>query len=351
MQGVCIYCGTQGEMSPEHYLPAALGDFGEFQVFQGRVCEACNQAIGQEVETQFLRTGPMALFRWILGIEGRDGEPPPPFYRGAGGAPPILVHGRPPGFDFDLLWEIEWATRNVVPARQIVFHDATAGKVPVLITDRMMADHTQLRPAVVARGIPDAIPHRLWAHPDEAATLEAMIQATYGQLPAALWEEAPDASGPIALNTLVQVGKPFFRAVAKIVFHYALKVFPDLDGSAPEFQAIREYVRHGAGDGFVRELPQQIIGNFHVGERPVSWSHILFVERDYFGVGGYAQFFVGPESLPFPLQIRIGGNPSRLALPRERQAHGYVIETVDGGGRPHGRVEDLHPATHIVAPR
>ena len=64
MWGTRIYCGVRGDMSPEHYLPNALGDFGADQILEGRVCEACNNAIGNATKTLFLRTGPIALFRW-----------------------------------------------------------------------------------------------------------------------------------------------------------------------------------------------------------------------------------------------------------------------------------------------
>ncbi len=351
--GICIYCGTEGTLSPEHYLPDALGDFGTFQILEDRVCHACNNEIGSTVETQFLRTGPIGFFRWILGIEGTNGQTPTPFYRGAGGAPPILTYGRAPGQDTDLLWEIEWATLNAYPARQIVFNDPILGTVPLLITDRMMSDHTLLRPAALQRGIPDvALPHQAWARDDEMTALEDLVQHAYGQLPPTLWQTPPEPTGSaVTLATLVQVGPAFFRAIAKIVFHYALKVLPDLDGRRPEFERIREYIFHGAGGaGVVLELPRQFVGNFQAGERPQGWSHLLFVERTYQHIVGYAQFFVGPESLPFPFQVHIGRNPARLIRPTERHAHAFAINAIEGGGRPHGPVHDLHPMAHIVTP-
>jgi hypothetical protein len=349
VQGVCIYCGAQGDMSSEHYLPDALGVFGVFQTLEGKVCGGCNTAIGNAAETQFLRTGPIGFFRWVLGIEGTNGQPPAPFYKRAGGAPPILVYGRAPGVDYDLLWEIEWATRNIFQARQIVFEDAVLGKLPLLVTDRMLNDRTTLLPALAERGIPAARPILAFGDPLEIPQIEAILQHNYGQLPVGGWQQTPALAGDqIALTTVVQVGQPFFRAVAKIVFHYALKVFPDLDGAHASFQPIRNYIRQGMGDGFVRELPGQVVGNFRWGERPRQWSHLLYVERNYAWVVGYAQFFLGPESLPFPLEVRIGGNPARIMTPTRRRGHGFVIGTIQGGGRPHGAVEDLQIAERVV---
>jgi hypothetical protein len=150
-------------------------------------------------------------------------------------------------------------------------------------------------------------------HPEEIPRVEQIVQETYGQLPRAMWAEGPLGDGRIALDTLVQVGQPFFRTVAKVIFHYALKVFPDPLMERPQsFNPCGTYIRQGVGNGFVRELRRQIVGNFHVGQRPANWSHILIVERNRFQIVGYAQFFVGPESMPFPFEVRLGRNPARI---------------------------------------
>jgi hypothetical protein len=338
-------------MSEEHYLPAALGDFGAFQVLDGRVCAECNNAIGQTAETQFLRAGPIALFRWILGVEGRNGRPPDPFYRAAGGAPPLLTYGRPPGFDYDVLCEVEWATRNVGFARQIVFHDPARGRVPILVTDRMLTDAGQLPLALGIAGIPHARPLLAWAREDEIPAVDCLLRVHYGALPPTLWGNAdvPPGNG-IDIRTVVQVGAPFFRAAAKVLFHYSLKVFPDLDGAAPAYSPLRRFIRDGEGDGFVTEMRQQVVENFRRGYRPTQWCHILLVERNYTRIFGYVQFFVSPESLPFPLRVDIGPNPSRIVQRPERRAHMFLMETVAGGGTPHGTVVDLNPAELLRVP-
>jgi hypothetical protein len=354
---MCIYCPERRD-SPEHFLPAALGDFGESQILHDRVCQTCNNEIGRAVETQFLRAGPIALFRWVLGVEGRNGQPPTPFYRGAGGAPPILNVGPLRGAGYDILWEVEWATRNVTPARQVVFRDRDQGFVPVLVTDRVLRDRAAFRPVLAERGIPNAVPAYVWADDEDREPLEAMLTAEYGPLPEGVWDQeqpAPDGR-EVPLRAEVRVTQPFFRAVAKIVFHYALKVFPDLNGPAPELQPIRDYVRHGHGEDnhFVQELPGQIVGNLRDGGRPEGWCHLLYVERNARYIVGYAQFFVSAQHLPRPWQVRIGPNPGLIARPRsarpERRGHAFTIRLVEGGGRPRGDVVDMEPAQLIVLP-
>lgn len=335
-------------MSPEHVIPLCLGRFGDFQVLHGRVCAACNNAIGTGIEEQFCRTGPNGFFRWLLAIEGREGRPPSPFYRGSGGAPPIFVHGHGPGFDHDLLWEVEWGTMNVFPLRQIVFRDEVRGRVPIALLDRTLRDPTQLTVQLEEAGIPNAVPERVFAAEDEIPAVEALLR-TRGALPPGEWlttEFKPDVQ--LRAATLVQVTGSYFRAAAKVVFHYALQALDGLTGSEEEFAPIRAYVMHGEGAGFVQESRRQIVANFEFGQRPTRWSHIVAAWRDRFAIRGFVQFFAGPESLPFPLEVTLGRNPSALGVRTERVSHAFVIDEV-GPGRPlQGHVEDMRPLNYVV---
>jgi hypothetical protein len=59
----CIYPGPYGPMSPEHYLPMALGTFEGYKPLQDRVCRFRNERIGDSTELRFLGAGPIAFFR------------------------------------------------------------------------------------------------------------------------------------------------------------------------------------------------------------------------------------------------------------------------------------------------
>jgi hypothetical protein len=59
-------------------------------------------------------------------------------YRGASGAPPLYAFGRIPGFDSDVLLEVQPGTQNAFPVRQILFKHAALGIVPVPILDSML---------------------------------------------------------------------------------------------------------------------------------------------------------------------------------------------------------------------
>ncbi len=121
----CIYPGPHGVMSEEHYLPVALGTFEGMQPLRGRVCRVCNKTLGDKLEVQFARAGPTGFFRWRIGLRGRDGLPPSPFYHGAAGTQPIFMFGRPDWSEYDLLAEIAPGGEGAMTCRQIVFRDAS----------------------------------------------------------------------------------------------------------------------------------------------------------------------------------------------------------------------------------
>lgn len=55
-----------------------------------------------------------------------------------------------------------------------------------------------------------------------------------------------------------EVTLAYFRALAKIGFHYVLTHIPTIVGNEPEFRAVREFVRNGTGEAnqFLRRLDE-----------------------------------------------------------------------------------------------
>jgi hypothetical protein len=334
-------------MSKEDYLPIALGRFKECEPLCDRVCDKCNNRIGNTAEVQFLRAGPIAFFRWLLGIEGRDGPPPSPFYRGAGGAPPLYMLGRVPGFDYDLLWEVEPGTESVSPLRQIVFNHSLAGYHPVSILDRMRGHPEVLIHYLRDNRLEDAKPVHVFAAPDEIPWVTELVRAV-GGLPPGNWATTSFTPQKIQLVVNLSVTEAYFRAVAKIAFHYTLKMFPGLTGLEHEFRQIKEFIWSGGhADRFVRQNNGQFVENFRRGYRPTHWMHILAVERSYERIVVFAQFFVGPQSLPPPYTVSVGRDPSKIFSRPEQRAHQFVILDPTGSSGVVGVMEDAQPAHYI----
>jgi hypothetical protein len=140
--------------------------------------------------------------------------------------------------------------------------------------------------------------------------------------------------------------------VAKIAFHYLLKMFPDLTGLEREFDGIKEFIWNGGQvSQYVIQRKDQFIVNFKLGYRPTNWMHILAAERSGGRIKAYAQFFAGPHSLPLPYEVKIGRDPARIHVPPRRYAHEYVVLEAGVGACPKGVMENANPATHVLIPR
>jgi hypothetical protein len=354
MADECIYPGPHTVMSDEHYLPAALGKFEGYEPLRGRVCQRCNTTIGDAVETEFLRTGAIVFFRWLVGISGRDGLPPSPFYRRAAGMPPIPMAGRLPDFDYDVLFEVNPGTTQAFPLRQIVFsHPLLERPRAVPLHDRMLNNPEFLREQLKELGLQSATPIRAFATDEEIPKISEILTELGYSVPDD-WAVTKYPVQKIPLVAQVQVSPKHFRAVAKIAFHYTLKMFPELTGLEREFDDIKEFIWSGGDvERFVRQRADQFVQNFG-RMRPTKWMHILGVERTYNAIVAHAQFFAGPEILPPPYLIRIGRNPARIDRGREVRAHMFVI--LDPGASIHspaasiGRMENAEPAQLIFLP-
>jgi len=78
----CVYCGAS-DVTLEHPLPRALGNFKGYVPLEDRLCSRCNVICGQ-LDEQLCRCGSEAFFRKFLGVSGRSGhEDVNPFYRGS----------------------------------------------------------------------------------------------------------------------------------------------------------------------------------------------------------------------------------------------------------------------------
>ena len=348
----CIYPGPHSKnFSPEHYLPEAIGRFSGMESLNDRVCEDCNKELGRRVETQFGRAGSTVFFRWLIGVQGKNGLPPNPFYNRAAGVDSLVMMGKVPGWPYDLLWEIEAGSEDVFPLRQIIFEHFLAGIHPVPLLDSMRGNPEVLSRHLQAHGIENAKPIHAIALPEEISWVEDLIRSL-GFDPPENWTTTEFSPQQIQLVVNAHAAAPYFRAVAKIAFHYTLKMFPELTGHEREFDGIKDFIWNGGEiSRFVQQRKDQFVGNFRRGMRPTKWMHILAVERGGGVITCYVQLFVGPRSLPPPYTVSIGRDPSAILTRPRWSSHQYVILTANPMQVPQGVMEDANPVNHVWIPR
>jgi hypothetical protein len=126
-----------------------------------------------------------------------------------------------------------------------------------------------------------------------------------------------------------RIGPTYFRGIAKIAFHGALKLIPDLRGDEWEFGTVRRFIRDGHLP-FVQPIHrvyEPIIAG--VGGRITlrDWGHVIAVEADHQHVTVRLQFFIGPSAIPATWVVRLGRKPASF---EGKRAVGYYARYLDG---------------------
>ena len=172
-----------------------------------------------------------------------------------------------------------------------------------------------------------------------------------GIYPPENWITTEFSPQQIQLVVNASAAAPYFRAVAKIAFHYTLKMFPELTGHEREFDGIKDFIWNGGEiSRFAQQRKDQFVGNFRRGMRPTKWMHILAVERGGGVITCYVQLFVGPRSLPPPYTVSIGRDPSAILTKPRWNSHQYVILTANPMQVPQGVMEDANPVNYVWIP-
>lgn len=263
----CIYCDSSGPFSEEHALPRSLGEFSGFPLLIKRVCVKCNGHIGR-LEEQFGRSGPEAFFRQYLNIEGRDThDEVNPFQRGSAGAKPIDFTALLPGTDIEILWEFNPGEKTVREVRQIVFIDDKGKSYPLRI-HKWIQNTDQLREEMKKIGLDlkGKFSARVFASEDEKEWVGNLVRGLGSKF---MWlppQPPTEISNPVAALSVTDF---YFRAIAKIGFHYLLSVVNTSQGNEHCFAAIQRFIIDGGiVENFVTQTMRPILTFPHPNVRP-----------------------------------------------------------------------------------
>jgi len=336
----CIYCDSIGPFSKEHALPRSLGEFSGFPLLIKRVCTKCNEDIGR-LEEQFGRSGPGAFFREYLNIDGRDTHNKVnPFQRGSAGAKPIDFTALLPGEDIKVLWEFNPGEKTVREVRQIVFIDDKGKSYPLRI-HKWMNNTDQLRTEMKKIGLDlkGKLSARVFAPYDEMEWVENLVRGLGTEF---MWlppQPSAKINNPVAK---VHVTDFYFRAIAKIGFHYLLSVVNIFQGNEHCFAAIRRFIiKGGTVENFVTQTRRPILTFPHPNIRPRGWGHVLLVENVRGQVQARLQFFLGPQYNPPTYLVRLSKDAVSI---EEIGCKGHYFCYFESGrkGKYHGEVSELN---------
>jgi hypothetical protein len=293
MERTCIYC-PEAPKSLEHPLPAAFGEFRAAPRLENYLCKRCNNRLGV-LDEQLTRCGPEALFRKFYGIEGRSTHNSVNiFERGSAGGHRVDLRAKDEALGIDVLLEIE--NGKVRQMRQIVFVE-TSGKTHHLPI-RAGSTPEQLRAAYEDLGVVQPCDQvSIFSDPEERDWVERLIAEAWPS--ARLGEQNLGSTSYQGAVGTVVLTERYFRAVAKIGFHYFLTQFRQYSGHEQMFADIRKFILQDGGgidraNEFVGKREHALLNEMLAPKvRPNGWrAHVLCAEIRPGECLAYVQTFV-----------------------------------------------------------
>jgi hypothetical protein len=327
----CLYCTNQAD-SLEHPLSAALGEFQNAPSLENYVCARCNNKRLGLLDEQLSRCGPEAVLRRFFGVEGRQThDKVNPHYRGSAGGRRLEMKAYDTEMGVEV--ELECLQEQVRQSRQIVVVE-TSGKIHHLPIPEDLRDPEKLRAAYLKLGVTQPADVRVICDPAESVWLEPLIKAAW---PSASFGEralgAKNFKGGAVVK--LELTDRYFRAIAKIGFHYFLTQFPAYDGSEPCFVDIRNFIIDDRGGGldrvnmFIGQRRNPLLGPMMCGARPDGWrAHVLCAEiRDE--LLAHVQLFVCQEYNAPVYTVRLAANTGNAVV----HATGHIYKYFEQGRR------------------
>jgi hypothetical protein len=276
------------------------------------------------LDEQLCRSGFEAFFRKKLGIAGRrEHEEVNSFYRGSsrGGRLEMFGINHETGEEKELELVGPNSVRELRCVKLIAEDDSIH---TITISDGMTREEFWKR--VTALGIKTFKHADISAASEEIQWVESLFEGfTIGRKPEWVQPKGPITYGPLTVK--ITVTNRYFRAMAKIGFHYFLTKFPRFRGDEPWFSEIRNFVINECSIDevarFVTQSREQFAYQLRAGGRLNVWGHLIGVNASYTGFLGRVQLFVGPESPSTVFTVQIGKNPSPIYY---TEAHGDFFE-------------------------
>jgi hypothetical protein len=295
----CLYCTTEAN-SLEHPLPAAFGEFTNAPMLDRRVCAGCNTRRLSLLDQQIARCGPEGLMRKFYGVQGRpENAKVNPFVRGSAGGRRLEFST----FDREVGVEVNLEIENGVVRQmcELIFVETESGRTCHLpLTEGMTAE--QARASMKRLGITEPFETRLSCYPDERDWVEALVRAVSPEV---------TFSEPKLMSYVIEqpqatfvLGERYFRAFAKIGFHYFLTQFPMYTGREEMFAKIRAFIYEDTTEP-VRRINEFIgmrqhpllLPMLNPDARPNGWrGHVLAAETRPGVCMAHIQMFLTEEN-------------------------------------------------------
>jgi hypothetical protein len=332
---LCIYCKKREADAREHYLPQCLGRYQDFEPLLNRLCQKCNEAIGA-LEREFCRRSPEAVVRSVNWIKGqtrgskRTRKPAHLYQPEKLGGKHLYMYGPDPETGRDILWQTDAKPGAIKEISQFVLFDDQGEETHHIPIPTEIRTGRELVEIFRAEGVDFPVPK---AQVIASSGDEDRVQAICNELN---WnfDFQRRKGGRVPRQFLKgEFGLPYFRALAKIGFHYALRYIPTITGNEGAFGDLRKFIRDGAGDyhQFLTECKTALNPDGPPG-------HILTaIANPNSPIIVNLQFFVGCKTELPQWRLVLGDNPTALYV-EQASAHFYSYTREEDGRLKGGEV-------------
>lgn len=296
-----------------------------------------------------VQSGPEGLFRQIVKPQSKRlrrrgvGRP-----RGAMGAPPPK-YTVDMGGHRELVDPLDDNPQLVSPVDQVFVRDKNGKEAWIRLYPNMRAD--QVRSDFTKAGVGEMEESRLHCAEASWTHYTQLLRQVWPNVKIEEGEPTPAGVHPSVPGTAdFVVNTSYFRAVAKIAFHYYLAhSHRGQRGDEACFDDVRHFILEGGdAERFFKESqrPDFAIpfGELPSGGvlTPTQWCHVL-AASECGGQGfAYVQLFVGRGHVPRPHYVLLGQWSSPIVVPKSVWGHVYLYDNPQQPGRYAGRVEEAN---------
>lgn len=301
----CLYC-DQVPRSEEHPLPAALGEFREGPTLLNRICKHCNERRIGVLDEQLIRCGPIAVLRKRFDIQGRKHhEKVNSFYRGSAGGQPVKFMAWDDAMQCELLIELTGGNQGR-QLTQLILRGASGPHHYIPLMDSTSPHALRQQIAVLKLDAPLEV--RLVYDPPTEQWAADLFKALWPneELPKTTRGATGFKGGVVQFETTNR----YYRAIAKIGFHYFLTQFPKFTGH----EAMFDDVRHFIIDDTKEFRPDRINRFIGVHQYPITppssgfIGHLLYAEVDRGQCLAHFEPFVTPSGRMEAFQVHLASD-------------------------------------------
>ncbi len=355
----CIYCGKCKNFCDAHIVPESLGKFKDMPKQKGLVCADCDHEIGK-AEEQLAKCSSEAIFRVHLNIQGKKKHrKSSPFRRKHAGQGPIELKTKIPGRNYEVLVEPLGDGKNVHPLPQLVLLNSNGDHDHIMFQDPMKTTVQYLKNALQESSLKGNLRLETVGMTNEEVDYVFNLFKDMGIF--INEEDIPDSEKfpgeqfypNVPIHGPIVVDARYFRAIAKIGFHYFLQYSEYFSGREECFTPVKDFIRNGKGNAkqFVSQHRGNLVSDLNYGLRPKYYGHFIIGDFSNNMTTAYVQLFIGQDSNPPYYKVSLGKDCLHIQLEDTIFGHFFSYYPPGNRSRYTGEIQQLGATSRIAMPR